>query len=519
MASPGSPPYSEAHFRRLLEKLPAGAYTCDAEGLITYFNQHAVLIWGRAPGLNDPEDRYCGSFRLYATDGSPIAHDQCWMALALQHQTAFNRREIVIERPDGSRLTVLAHANPILDDAGELIGAVNVLVDITDRKRAEEALRQADQTKNEFLATLAHELRNPLTPIHNAVRLLRAKGAGVPDVQWPLEVIERQVAQLTRLVDDLLDIARITSNKLELRPEQVNAADVIRSAVETCGPLIEAREHHLTVVTPAEPVRLHADPTRLAQAIANLLHNAAKYTDRGGRIRVETIGLGTEAIITVRDNGIGIRPALLPQIFQMFTQADRPADRVQGGLGVGLTLTRRLIEMHDGTIEAHSDGPGTGSLFTVRLPTASELPDQPPAPLTAEPVELPVPAAPLRILVVDDNPDLAETMGLILQELGEIRIAHDGREALAIADPFRPDVVLLDIGLPVLDGYETARRIRAQPWGAAIRLIAVTGWGQEADRERARAAGFDHHFVKPVDPLLLMRVIAGLKGDAQRPAL
>jgi len=281
---------SELRFRGLLEKLPAGAYTCDPDGLITYFNQHAVQLWGRTPKLNDPVDRFCGSFKLYANDGSPIPHDECWMALALKNCLEYNGHEIIIERPDGYRLTVLAHANPIHSETGQLLGAVNVLVDISDRKMAEEALKRADRSKNEFLATLAHELRNPLAPIRAAVKILQLKSKPTPESQSALKVIERQTKQMTRLIDDLLDIARITSNKLELRCEPIELSEVLNAAVETSRPLIEQRGHKLIVKTPAEPIRIDGDLVRLAQVISNLLNNAATRrrnhaTTRGHRFK------------------------------------------------------------------------------------------------------------------------------------------------------------------------------------------------------------------------------------------
>lgn len=355
----------ELTFHRLLEKLPAGAYTCDPAGLITYFNQHAVELWGRAPKLNDPEDRFCGSFKLFYPDGSPMRHDQCWMALALQRNEEYNGLEVVIEQPDGSRRTVLAHANPICEGEGTVWGAVNVLVDISDRKRAEDALRVADRSKDEFLAMLGHELRNPLAPIRNAVEILRIRGPGDAQLQWATGIIGRQVEQLTRLVDDLLDVSRITRGAIEVRKERVDLAAVIGAAVETSGPLLAAGNHEFTVSVDAR-IELDADPVRLAQAISNLLNNAANYTAPGGRVRLTAERDGDAAVVTVRDTGIGIRAEMLPRIFDPFTQADRSAHR-KGGLGLGLTLVKRLVELHGGSVRAHSEGPGKGAKFTVRL--------------------------------------------------------------------------------------------------------------------------------------------------------
>lgn len=503
---------SELRFRGLLERLPAGAYTCDPDGLITYFNHHAVQLWGRAPKLNDPVDRFCGSFKLYAIDGSPITHDECWMALALKHGLEYNGREIIIERPDGQRRTTLAYANPINNDDGKLLGAVNVLIDISDRKKAEDALQEADRSKNEFLATLAHELRNPLAPIRAAVRILQLKSQPTPESQSALEVIDRQTRQMARLVDDLLDIARITSNKLELRREPIELSEVLNAAVETSRPLIDQRAQRLIVKAPAESIRIDGDLVRLAQVISNLLNNAVKYTPRAGRIWLTADREENEAVIKVRDTGMGISAEMLPRIFEMFTQAERAANGSPGGLGIGLTLVKRLVEMHGGTITVHSDGCGSGSEFVVRVPTTTSEPARPDLRVKdTERLATEAPA-PIRILVVDDNHDSADSMGLLLKLLGnDVRIVHDGLAAVEAAREFEPRVVLLDIGLPTMDGYEAAQKIRQEPWSSQAVLIAVTGWGRDVDRQRSEQAGFDHHLVKPVDPDELSRLLATLK--------
>lgn len=500
---------SDVRFRGLLEKLPAGAYTCDPNGLITYYNQHAVQLWGRSPSLNDPADRFCGSFKLYALDGSPISHDQCWMALALKNCLEYNGHEIIIERPDGQRRTTLAYANPISDETGRLIGAVNVLVDISDRKRAEDALKEADRSKNEFLATLAHELRNPLAPIRAAVKILQLKSKPTRESQSALDVIDRQTRQMTRLIDDLLDIARITSNKLELRKARIELRDVLNAAIETSQPLIEQRGHEFIVAGPNEAIYLDGDMVRLAQVVSNLLNNAAKYTDRGGRIWLTAETKDGNAVVTVRDTGMGITPEVLPRIFEMFTQADRAITGSPGGLGIGLTLVRRLVQMHGGTITVRSDGPGKGSEFIIGLPMFDQ---QLPTEVKSIPRShdaLADKPAPVRILVVDDNHDSADSLGLLLELVGnEVRVVHDGQIAVDVANEFQPRVVLLDIGLPTLNGYEVAQRIREQPWGKQAIMIAVTGWGEAVDRQRSKEAGFDHHLVKPVDLDALTAMLA-----------
>lgn len=509
---------SELRFRGLLEKLPAGAYTCDPTGLITYFNQHAVQLWGRSPKLNDPTDRFCGSFKLYAVDGSPISHDQCWMALALKNCLEYNGHEIIIERPDGQRRTTLAYANPISDETGALIGAVNVLVDISDRKRAEDALKEADRSKNEFLATLAHELRNPLAPIRAAVKILELKANVTPESQSALAVIDRQTRQMTRLIDDLLDIARITSNKLELRKERIELREVLKAAVETSKPLMEQRGHELIVETDDEPIYLDGDLIRLAQVISNLLNNAAKYTDIGGRIWLTAVRQEGSAVITVRDTGIGIAPEVLPRIFEMFTQVGRTMGGSPGGLGIGLTLVRRLVQMHGGAISVHSEGPGKGSEFVISLPLYERQAPSEFSSATSAPSGTPAPkSGSIRILVVDDNRDSADSLGLLLELVGnEVRIVHDGQAAVDAANEFQPRVVLLDIGLPTLNGYEAARKIREQPWSKQSMMIAVTGWGDDVDRQRSKEAGFDHHLVKPVDLDALTALLATVvtpRGD------
>ena len=498
---------------RLLEALPAGAYTCDPDGLITYYNAHALALWGRAPKLNDPSDRFCGSFKLFAADGSAIAHDDCWMAMALRSEQEFNGHEIVIERPDGQRRTVLAHANPMRDGSGKVLGAVNVLVDITDRKRAEDALKTVDQSKNEFLAILAHELRNPLAPIRNAVQILDREAALGPESQWAVSAIERQVRQMARLIDDLVDVARITSNRLELRKERVDLGTVLRSAVETSGALLKAGGQEFTVVLPDAPIHLEADPIRLAQAVTNLLNNATKYTERAGRIWLIAERTDAHAIITVRDTGVGIPAAVLPHVFEMFNQGDQTRGRALGGLGIGLTLVKRLVEMHGGTVSAESGGQDLGSTFTIRLPVVAGA-SQDAQPQSDGSGRINPPA--LRMLIVDDNRDAADSLGMLLRTIGnEIRTAYDGLEALQVAGEFRPEVVLLDIGLPKIDGHEVAQRIRREPWGARVCLIAVTGWSDEADRARSRAAGFDHHLVKPLDTAHLAQLLSAVERSAR----
>jgi PAS domain S-box-containing protein len=376
-----------------------------------------------------------------------------------------------------------------------------------ENARLLSALKESDRRKDEFLAILAHELRNPLAPIRNAVQIYRAKGLSVPELQWATDVIDRQIHQMTRLVDDLLDVSRITKGKIELRKQRVELAAVVNGAVEASRPLIEKWGHGLTVTIPPQPIQIDVDPTRMAQVLSNLLNNAAKYMDQGGRIWVIAERQGDHVLIRVKDTGIGIPTQTLPRIFDMFTQVDRSSERSEGGLGIGLTLVQRLVEMHGGTVEARSDGPGKGSEFVVRLAVA-EVKDQGPQGAACD-GEKGAAAAGRRILVVDDNRDVADSLGMLLRMMGnEVHTAHDGLEAVGAAAAFRPDMVLLDLGLPKLNGFEAARRIRDQDGGTDMVLVAVTGWGQEEDRRRSKEAGFDHHMTKPVDFAALQELLA-----------
>jgi signal transduction histidine kinase len=497
---------SDLEFRSLLEQLPFAAYTCDARGHLTYFNRQAAELWGREPRLNHPVDRFCGSFRLYATDGAPLAHEECGTARALAADRPCVGEEIVIERHDGSRRTVLAHANPLHADSGEISGAVSVLVDITERKRAECLLEEADRRKNQFLATLAHELRNPLAPIRNGLLILRRENDEAM-VEQIHSMMERQLEHMVRLVDDLLDLSRITTAKVELRKERIELAGAVQDAVDSSRPLIEAAGHTLTVSLPQKPVIVSGDRTRLAQVFANLLNNSAKYTERGGHIGITVERQGSDAVIRVKDNGVGIPAHMLPKVFDMFTQVDRSLDRAQGGLGIGLSLVRGLVEKHGGSVRAMSGGNGKGSEFLVRLPLAASTDAA-----RREDHERRLPrSSRYRILVVDDNRDAAISLGLILQIAGhETRTAYDGIEAVQAAEAFLPDVVLLDIGLPGRNGYEACRSIRAEAWGGRMVIIALTGWDQEDDKRQSMEAGFNFHMVKPVDPSALKELLAGL---------
>ncbi len=385
---------------------------------------------------------------------------------------------------------------------------VGIHLDVTERRHAEEALQEVNQRKDEFLAMLAHELRNPLAPIRNAAQILRLHAKGNARLEWARAVIERQSRHLTRLVDDLLDVSRIVRGQITLEKSPVDLSDVVRHALETSRPLVRERKHHLTVSVPGDGLPLDADLTRLAQVVANLLINAAKYTPEGGRIWLEAERRGDAVALHVRDTGVGIPSNLLSHVFELFTQGARTLDRAQGGLGIGLTLVKKIVEMHGGTVEARSAGPGKGSEFIVRLPLLAgrslgrhdREDEAPSAPRDPE--------VPVRVLVVDDNVDAAESIAMLLALEGhEVRSVHAAREALEAAMSFRPHVVLLDIGLPGMDGYEVARQLRSQQRIESMRLVAITGYGQQSDRARAHEAGFDQYLVKPVDPDALHAVL------------
>ena len=383
--------------------------------------------------------------------------------------------------------------------------------EVAERARIEEALKEADRHKDEFLAMLAHELRNPLAPIRNAVHLIKMRSVEDPQLCMARDVIERQLKQLTRLVDDLLDVSRITRGKINLSRERLELADLMSRAVETVMPAIESRGHAITVELPERPLRLYGDPVRLVQALGNVLGNAAKYTDSGGRIVLSARRRNRDAEITVRDNGMGIAPDVLPRIFDLFTQMDERMERSPSGLGIGLALVRRLVEMHGGTVSASSAGPGSGSEFIIRLPVSIERADELDDPaIVPVPTGVPEVGSRRRILVADDNLDALESLATLLSLDGhEVYRARDGAEALEVAEQQRPEIALLDIGMPRADGYEVARRIRCEPWGRGITLVALTGWGQESDRRRSEEAGFDVHLTKPVDPKVVSELLAG----------
>ncbi len=625
---------SEERYRSLVGLLPVAVYTCDApSGLITFYNEHAALLWGRAPALVDTDQRFCGSLRLWRPDGSLLPHAETPMALALREGRSFRNEEVVIERPDGSRITVLVNIDPVRDGAGRVTGAINSFHDTTQLERARDALRrseeryrslvsvitdvpwttdadgafatplpawirytgqtweeargfgwadaihpddregiqaawasacasrtlyegrcrlrhaptgeyrhvvaratplldsngdvrewvgsctdvheqtlakesllEADHKKDEFLATLAHELRNPLAPVRNSLEIMKRVPESRELVEQARSTLERGVALMERLIDDLMDVSRITRNRLELRKHRIELASAVHHAAETCRPLAEACGHDLRVTLPPGPIILDGDAVRLAQVFSNLLNNACKYTEAGGSVRLTAERRADEVIVTVADDGIGIPPEMLPRVFDMFTQVDPTLERSHGGLGIGLTLVKQLVELHGGRVEARSAGAGRGSEFVVTLPILAEEPE-PERPRASSNG----PARKLRVLVVDDNRDAAMTLSMLMKMTGnETRLAHDGVDAVEAAEAFRPDVVLLDIGLPKMNGYDVSRAIREKPWAEGVVIVALTGWGQDRDRRDSEDAGIDGHLVKPVDHAGLMEMLADL---------
>jgi len=417
------------------------------------------------------------------------------------------------------RARELQALNRTLEKANLELAEANAALEVEniERRRAEDAMREGDRRKNEFLATLSHELRNPLAAIANAAQFMRLAAPADPGVGPSLDVLRRQVGHLIRLIDDLLDVSRITSGKIALRTERVDLVDVIGRALETARPLAAERRQRLETTLPAGPLTLVGDPVRLVQVVGNLLANAIKYTSEGGRIALavecDDGGAGEQAVVRVTDTGIGIAAEMLPKVFDLFAQADHSPDREEGGLGIGLALVRELVDLHGGTVEASSPGPGQGAEFIVRLPLAARPALEARPPGTAVEAGRSRPVSPRRVLLVDDNQDSAESLAALLRVLGhDVAAAYDGHGAIAAARLVKPDLILLDIGMPDMNGYEVARQLRAEPSLNSATLIALTGYGSEDDRRQSRAAGFDGHLVKPIDFEDLERVLGSLPG-------
>ena len=491
-------------FRTTLTSIGDAVMVADAQGRVTLLNPVAEALTGwDADALGQPVEAV---FRILNEETREPVENPVGKVLREGAVVGLGNHTVLIGR-DGRERPIDDSGAPIRDWRGRVVGVVLVFRDITERRAAERRLHENDRRKDEFLAMLAHELRNPLAPIRNAAHTLTLLGQPDERLRWVSGVIERQVGLITRLVDDLLDVSRITSGKITLQRERVPVAAVIAQAVETARPAAESRHENLAVEVADDVGVVDGDSARLVQAVGNLLDNAIKYSEDGGQVRLTARADAQEVVIVVRDEGVGIDAELLPHVFDLFIQADRSLERRQGGLGIGLTLVRRLVEMHGGRVEVASEGAGRGSEFTIRLP---RLAFDARAPAAARAAAREAPSGPARrVLVVDDQPDSTDSLALLLRLHGhEVSTAADGPGAVDEFLRSKPEVVFLDLGLPGMSGYDVARRLRAMPEGRDVRLVAVTGYGTEADRERTRAAGFDLHLAKPVDPHAVEALLA-----------
>jgi PAS domain S-box-containing protein len=493
---------SEERFRLLVEGVVDYAICMlDPQGIVTSWNEGAQRIKGYA------RDEVIGRhFSRFYTD-EDIQAGRPWEELATARRDGRAEDQGWRVKKSGERFWARVVVSALHDAGGRLRGFAKVTQDLTQRRHMQD-LEKSARNVNEFIAMLAHELRNPLAPIRNAVQIMSAVPLTDPAQESMRQMIDRQSAQLVRIVDDMVDISRITRGALAMEYHGVDVREVVRRAVETAAPAVEAARHSLDLDLPAERLMVRGDVHRLTQLLANVVNNAACYTPAGGSISIGARAEDSHAVVRVRDSGRGIEPGMIERIFGMFVQERPPLERVGGGLGIGLALARRIAELHGGTLQAASEGAGRGAEFTLRLPLTQDVALE--APKAREPL---APMVARRVLVVDDNADAAAALDLVLRSLGhETRVAYDGEQALEAAAEFHPDVVLLDIGMPGMDGYEVARRLRGSVEGGALRVVAVTGWGQDADRERSRAAGFDLHLVKPVDPSDLARILSGRDG-------
>ncbi|HVJ82828.1 MAG TPA: PAS domain S-box protein [Planctomycetia bacterium] len=491
-------------YETILSNTPDLAYVFDLDHRFTYANEGLLRMWGKS--WDEAIGRNC--LELGYEPWHAAMHDREIDEVKSTKRPV--RGEVPFEGAFGRRIYDYILV-PVLGADGEVEAVAGTTRDVTERKEAESALRDADRRKNEFIALLAHELRNPLAPIRTGLQILRLAGADAATAERAREMMDRQLAHMVRMIDDLLDISRAIRDKLELRRTPTLLAEVIRSAVETARPVIDAEGHELAVDLPDEPILLDADLTRLAQVFSNLLTNSAKYTRRGGRIRLAAERTDGGVAVSVRDNGIGIPADSLPTVFDMFCQVDRSIGKNTGGLGIGLALVKALVELHGGSVVAASEGEGKGSVFTVELPVLPADAAAPDASLFPEATR----PARRRVLVVDDNRDGAESLALMLELLGdEVETAGDGLDAIERAELLRPQVIFMDVGMPRLDGLEATRRIRALPWSRDVKIVALTGWGQDSDRARSRAAGCDAHLVKPVSRADLERTLTELTTRA-----
>lgn len=496
---------SEARFRTVADSSPAMIWMTDVDGRLEFMNlacqaflgvrpeDAAGFLWQTALHVEDAP-RYVSTFMAARAARSPF-HARARMC-----------------RGDGQWRWIETRATPRFDAFDVAQGYVGCSLDITDIYESQQALQDADRRKDEFLATLAHELRNPLAPLRNGLQIVKLARGNDAAFEQAHGMMERQLHMLVSLVEDLLDVSRISCGQIAIHKQRIDIASVVTSALETSEPLVRLGDHQLSVTLPPQRIYIYADKIRLAQAIGNLLSNAAKYTKSGGHISLTVTLEDDNVYVRIKDSGVGIPPHMLSRVFDMFTQVDTSIERAQGGLGIGLTVVKRLVEMHGGTVQAHSAGRDQGSEFAVRLPVAPAMQNE----LCSMTESAATPLVQHRILVVDDNREAALSLALMLNLMGnDTRTAFDGLEALDLAQAYQPDVMLMDIGMPKLNGYDAARRIREQAWGKRTVLVAVTGWGQDADRRSSRDSGFDHHLVKPVEPEALETLLASLDPCGQ----
>jgi PAS domain S-box-containing protein len=493
------------HLVTTLSCMADGVLVTDVNGIVTIINSAAETMtgWRRFEAKGKP---WREVFEVHHEDGRDSAAGPIDQAIQECRPVHESTSLILVSRV-GHKLPIACSAAPVQDPDGHIRGAVLIFRDESDRRRTERALRDADQRKDEFLATLAHELRNPLAPISAGLALLEYSVDDRQTIDELRSMMQRQTEHMVRLIDDLLDVSRITRGKLELRRSHVELTNVVRNAVEAIQPLIDEAQHQLTLRLPDEPILLYADAGRLTQVFTNLLNNAAKYTPRQGRVELTAWRTGAEVTVSVSDSGVGIPSDKLDDVFEMFAQVHETNESSHTGLGIGLTLVKRLVELHGGSIEVQSRGHNLGTTFHVRIPT---LPEPFPVQVDGRRLRNDMPLAiSRRVLVVDDNRDALETLSKLVLRLGnEVRCAEDGLEALQVARTFRPEIILMDLGMPRLNGYEAARRIRQQLWGREIALVATTGWGQDEDRRRSAEAGFDRHLVKPIEISALREILA-----------
>ncbi|RYY98700.1 MAG: PAS domain S-box protein [Comamonadaceae bacterium] len=515
---------SEARFRNMADHAPVMMWVTDATGYCSYLNRS----WYEFTGQRTEEALGFGWLDATHPDDRPAAEAAFLDANA---RRAPFRAEYRLRRHDGTYRWAIDAAAPRFTESGDYLGYVGSVIDIAERKEAEQLLQdlnvqlarrvaeagEQDRRKNEFLATLAHELRNPLAPLRNGVELLKRMGATqpqrMPDV---LAMMERQLVHMVRLVDDLMDIARVSRGKVELRRERITLDSVVQSALEACRPQVERARHALSVELPPDPVWLDGDPTRLAQVLSNVMNNAVKYTPPGGHIAVRARPVGATVVLEVQDDGEGIAPELASQVFDLFVQGPQTVAAAQGGLGIGLSLVRRLVEMHGGVVDLHSEGTGRGTTVRITLPVAAQDDASPRSAVPQTGVD--ARERGLRVLVVDDNVDAAESLGMLLVARGHaIRVVHSGRAALDAAPGFAPHLVFLDIGLPDLSGFEVAAALRRVSGGDAMRIVALTGWGNEEAREKSAGSGFDLHLTKPVPMDILQGLLSAASQHASTP--